>query len=63
LIGGDYSSTGVLWFLARAGGKGREGKGKGQKQQHGSYFWGSRLLWPGKIDMELFTRGAGVIFE
>jgi hypothetical protein len=24
LIGGDYSSTGVLWFLARAGGKGRE---------------------------------------
>jgi len=26
LIGGDYSPTGVLWFLARAGGKGREGK-------------------------------------
>jgi len=24
LIGGD--STGVLWFLARAGGEGREGK-------------------------------------
>ncbi len=42
--------------------EGREGKGKGQ-QQHGSYFSGSRLLGPGKVDMELFTRGAGVIFE
>jgi hypothetical protein len=45
--------------------EGREGKGKGQQQQqqHGSYFWGSRLLGPEKVDMELFTRGAGVIFE
>ncbi len=44
--------------------EGREGKGKGrQQQQHGSYFWGSRLLGPEKFDMELFTRGAGVIFE